>query len=190
MAIKTISCSSWKKRVTPIRYVGLARRLLLLLCVGSAIVILLGGAVRAAEDGGPIRIEADSMESNLKGASVLFSGNVQATQGDMVINADEMTVYYQALDGGQPGFDAQKIQKLYARGNVRINQEGWMASGNEVDYFSEERKAVLTGNTKVWQDNSMVSGDRIIMYLDEGKSVVERDGGDRVKGIFYPESGK
>jgi lipopolysaccharide export system protein LptA len=138
---------------------------------------------------GPIHIEADRMESDQQKNSVLFGGNVEATQGDLVIQADLMTVFYRKTEQG-PG---KNIDNLEASGNIRIIKKDWLASGDRVEFETEGRKIILTGNTKVWQNNNMVTGGRVVLYLDEGKSVVEdqnKDSGGRVKAFFYPESDK
>lgn len=150
-----------------------------------------GKAVYCAEKSAntPIHVEADRMESVQKDNAVLFTGNVAAKQGELVINSDKMTVYYlNSEEKKESGAQSQKIKKLFASGNVEIQNEGWVATGDNVEYFESERKALLTGNTKVWQDNNMVTGERIWLYLDEGKSIVERStkNGERVKAFFYP----
>lgn len=144
----------------------------------------------------PIQIESDHMLSNQKENSVFFSGKVEAEQGDVIIHADEMTVYYtssNATMGDKTGTGTEtsrKIQRLWAVGNVEITKEEWVATGDTAEYFEDERKVVLIGNTKVWQDNNLVTGDKFIMYLDEGKSIVERSTqkNERVKAFFYPDS--
>jgi lipopolysaccharide export system protein LptA len=97
------------------------------------------------------------------------------------------------LDGGsvQSPLDGG-IERLVAKGHVEITKEGWVATGNQAEYFSKERKVVLTGDTKVWQNNNLITGDTFTIYLDEGKSMVERNSkkGDRVKAFFYPDSAK
>jgi lipopolysaccharide export system protein LptA len=164
-------------------------------------VLLLGLATNAGAGqlpvldigaGGPIRIEADRMESMQQEEAVVFVGNVEAMQEGLSIEADEMTVYYVPSEGDEavPGAENKKIRKLRARGNVRLSREGWSASGDAVEFLSEERQVILTGNTTVRQNDNTVSGDRIILYLDEGRSVVEQDAGgqERVKGVFYPDA--
>jgi lipopolysaccharide export system protein LptA len=150
--------------------------------------------VLLAGEAAPIQIVADRMESHQKEEAVVFVGNVEASQEGVVIRADEMTVYYArpAADAANVEVDSQKISKLRARGNVRVNQENWIATGDALEYFSEERRVLLTGNTTVLQNDNKISGDRIILYLDEGRSVVERDdeGGERVKGVFFPGAAK
>lgn len=145
----------------------------------------------------PIHIEADRMESDQKSEVVLFFGNVEARQGDLLIQAERMTVYYQkpaaAGTAAPPGEETSRaIEKLLASGTIKIVKQNWVATGDQLEFISGERKIVLTGNTRVWQDNNLVTGDRIVLFLDEGKSVVEKNGtgdGGRVKAFFYPEGG-
>lgn len=143
---------------------------------------------------GPIHIEADRMESDQHQGSVLFAGNVEATQGDLIIRAERMTVYYRKTGAtADPAGNASKgIKNIKASGNVKIIKQNWLASGDRMEFETEGRKVVLTGNTKVWQDNNTVTGDKVVLYLDEGKSVVENQNGGtgRVKAFFYPEPDK
>lgn len=149
-----------------------------------------------AVDKEPIHIEADRMESDQKTEAVIFVGNVEARQGNLLIQAARMTVYYQKPGASKTGRTAgaeaaRAIDKLLATGGVKIVRENWVATGDQLEYLSGDRKIILTGNTKVWQNNNLVTGDRIVLYLDQGKSVVEKndDGqGGRVKAFFYPES--
>ena len=134
------------------------------------------------------------MLSDQKNNSVFFSGKVEAAQDDVVIHADEMTVFYindkgdkEALKSSSSN-SSKNIKRLWAVGNVEITKEEWVATGDSAEYFESERKIVLIGNTKVWQDNNLVTGDKFIMYLDEEKSIVESNGEnkERVKAFFYP----
>jgi lipopolysaccharide export system protein LptA len=145
----------------------------------------------AATEGGPIHVEADRMESDQQGGAVIFVGNVEARQGEMLITGDRMTVNYQKNDNSDS--QSKNIESLVASGNIKLTRQDWIATGDQLEYRSEERKVVLTGNTKVWQDNNMVSGERVVLYLDEGRSVVEKTDETekgRVKAFFYPEANK
>jgi len=145
----------------------------------------------------PIQIEADRMETSQEDGTVLFTGNVQATQENLTINADEMTVLYTKA-GSRPSASpdvraenlTQKIDKILAKGNVKIVQGDWVAAGDNMDFNADKKIVILSGNAKAWQDQNMVSGEKIILYLDEGKSVVEGSAheGGRVKAFIYPSS--
>lgn len=142
----------------------------------------------------PIQIEADRMETSRQGGRVLFSGNTTARQGSLVIHADEMTVVYRADSPATNEATAQetglrsKIEKLEARGNVKIVQDDWIATGDYMNYNAAGRIATLTGNARASQDKNVVTGETIVLYLDEGKSVVQKSSreGERVKALIYP----
>ena len=167
---------------------------IVLFCCWSAPAIY-AAPVGGSSTGEPIHIEADRMESDQRQGSVLFAGNVEATQGDLIIRAEQMTVYYRKTgDTADPaGSVSKSIDNLKASGNVKIIKQDWLASGERMEFETEGRTVVLTGNTKVWQGNNTVTGDKVTLYLDEGKSVVENQNGstdNRVKAFFYPESDK
>lgn len=56
-------------------------------------LVVLGTSFAFAEDP-PIHVEADKMTSTEKNNSVVFTGEVDAKQGDVRIRSDVMTVYY------------------------------------------------------------------------------------------------
>lgn len=139
-----------------------------------------------AQNGAPVHIEADRMETDQKQQLVTFFGNVAAKQGDLSIFADTMTVHYR--EGAAPAAGDSAMEKIIADGNVKIARQNWSASSGHLEYLADSREAVLTGDARVWQDNNMVSGERIQLFLDEGRSVVERKPAskERVKAFFFP----
>lgn len=149
-----------------------------------------------ADSTAPIKIEADRMESSQEDGAILFSGNVQANQGDLVINADTMTVIYKK-SGTRPDIAAgtgtgspREIETIKAEGNVKIVQDDWVAAGDTMDFDAGARIVILAGDAKAWQNQNMVSGEKIVLYLDEGRSVVESSSreGERVKAFIYPSA--
>ena len=138
----------------------------------------------------PIHIEADRMVSMKTDNAVLFTGNVDAKQGQMTIRAAEMTVYYLSAEekAKLPQSEERSLKKLFASGNVEIQNEGMTGTGDKMEYYEAERKMILIGNSKVWQDNNLVTGHTVVVFLDQGKSIVERGEkkGERVKAFFYP----
>ena len=126
-------------------------------------------ADKAATNKALINIEADRMVSLEQKNSVLFSGNVHATQGDVRINSNEMTVYYSQAGKGGGG---QEVKKLLCVGNVEVTKGDWLGTGDRMDYLAPERKVILSGGAKAWQGKNQVSGETIVYYLDEGRSEV------------------
>lgn len=137
----------------------------------------------------PIHIEADKMTSLEKEKAVIFSGNVKAKQGDLLINSDEMTIFHDE-EGAQPqaGQGQPQIRKMEARGHVEIVQDDFVATGDEARYYSDIGKVIIIGNAKIIQNNNMVTGHQVEMDLGTGATVVipdEKEQG-RVVGYFYP----
>ncbi len=147
--------------------------------VGVCLALLsFGGATttRGASDA-PIHIEANKMTSTEKTNSVVFTGDVDAKQGDVRIRSDEMTVFYTPGAAGQEKKGEQKkttqqVEKLICVGNVELTRGQWLGTAKKMVYLSKERQVILTDNAKAWQGQNMVSGDKIIYYLDEGRSEV------------------
>ena len=142
------------------------------------LILLLGAAPsNSLADDAPIQIEADKMTSTEKTNSVVFTGEVDARQGDVRIRTDKMTVYYTAKDTKASKTQKEKkatqqVEKLICLGNVEITRGEWLGTSKKMIYLSKERQVILTDNAKAWQGQNMVSGDKIIYYLDEGRSEV------------------
>lgn len=132
----------------------------------------------------PIHIESNTMTSIEKSNSVVFTGDVDAKQGDVRIRSDEMTVFYNALESPTKPKDkkksaqqgekktSQQVEKLICTGNVEVTRGDWLGTGKKMTYLSKERQVILTENAKAWQGQNVVSGEKIIYYLDEGRSEV------------------
>lgn len=145
----------------PIRILNLYVFLCLFFVAGQAI---------AANDE-PIHIAADHMTSVEKDNTVVFTGDVDAKQGDVRIRTDKMTVYYIKTDIGNND-SKQEVDKLICIGNVEVTRSEWLGTGREMTYLAKKKQVILTGNAKTWQDQNMVSGPKIIYYLDQGRSEV------------------
>ena len=155
------------------------------------LLLLVLAAPGWSADKSPINIEADRMVSLEQKNTVLFSGNVLATQADVQIRANELTVYYSQASKGK----GQEVKKLLCVGNVEVTRGDWLGTGNKMVYLAPERKVILTGNAKAWQGKNQVAGETIVYYLDEGRSEVipskasatSGKKGGRVKATIIPQ---
>ncbi len=130
----------------------------------------------------PITIEADHMESLEAENNVLFTGNVDARQADVRIQADKMTVFYTTAGKGTK----QEVKRIRCEGNVEITKGEWLGTGKTMNYLAKERKVILSGDAKAWQDTNLITGNTIVYYLDEGRSEVI---GGRTSATVDGESG-
>jgi len=135
--------------------------------------IYLTGTICAIGADAPIHIEANKMTSTEKSNSVVFTGDVDAKQGDVRIRSDKMTVFYTPKGNKETkGATTQQVEKLICVGNVEVTRAEWLGTSKKMIYLSKERQVILTQKAKAWQGQNMVSGDKIIYYLDEGRSEV------------------
>ena len=173
---------------TAMYFLSRAARPLTAAVLAAALLLPAGPALSKDNEEPPINIEADHMVSKEQSNTVVFTGNVDASQGEITIHTDEMTVHY--VEEGSPNKDkkkSSKVKRLVCIGNVEVTQPDWLGTGERMDYYSDERKVVLTGNAKAWQGKNMVSGKTITYYLDEKRSVVEQDAskqGGRVRAVI------
>jgi len=153
-----------------------ARRLLTVALIATVIAAAASPAFCKGKEqnDAPINIEADRMVSKEDKNTVVFTGNVDASQGKVTIRTDEMTVYYDQSSPEKPKNKSGKVKRLVCVGNVQVTQDDWLGTGERMDYVADERKVILSGNAKASEGQSMVSSDTITYYLDEKRSVFEQ----------------
>jgi lipopolysaccharide export system protein LptA len=131
----------------------------------------------------PVNITSDRMVADNRNRTVNFLGNVVAKREDMIIFSDQLSAFYT---------EQSKIEKIIARGNVKINQTDRTATCQEATFFQlPQQKVVMTGKPKVWQGKNIITGDKMTILIKEDRVEVESDkqeGGKqgRVNAIIYP----
>jgi len=75
---------------------------------------------------------------------------------------------------------------ITARGNVRIFYPARQiqATAVQAQYFSRERRIVLTGDVYVLQEGNSMRGEAITYLIDEGRFVALPDQGEQVETIY------
>jgi len=122
------------------------------------------------------------MVADNRNRTVNFLGNVVAKREDMIMFSDKLSAVYT---------EQSNIEKIIARGNVKINQTDRIATCQEATFFQLRQQVVMTGNPKVWQGKNIITGDKITIFIQEDRAQVESDkheGGEkgRVNAIIYP----
>ena len=164
------------------------------LCVPGFTPLVRGAelAKKSTADNHPIEITADRLEASDANKVVLFSGNAVATQGDRVIKAEKIVLYYnkEQRESGRDGLkDSGKtgdLEKIEAKGHVSVSQGDRLVTGEQAVYYQESQKIVMTGNAVMQQGNNIVRGDKIEVFLNENRGVVEAAENKRVKATIYP----
>ncbi len=136
----------------------------------------------------PIHIKSKQMEALDKEGKVIFKGDVVAKKGDLTIYADRLVVYYSNKKKRQGGKGKKRLERLVAKGNVRIIQGKRTARGEEAIYDKRKEIITLTGDAQVWEGKNRVKGYRIRVFLKEDKSVVESKPNERVEAVVFTTS--
>ena len=140
----------------------------------------------------PIEITADNLEVKQKEELAIFSGNVQAKQGEMILNAQKLTVYYanQNVTGS-----SQTVSKIDAKGEVFFSSKNETAQSEEGMYDVEKGIIFLKGSVILTQGENILRGNSLLMNLSTGTNSMsgipnnsdENSSEGRVKGLFHPK---
>jgi lipopolysaccharide export system protein LptA len=145
------------------------------------------GKGEGKKPGGAIHIKSDRMESMEQTGQVVFTGHVIVTRDDMTIESDTLDVFYDK----KPSTDRKSeeatrvVEKIVAKGNVRITQDGKVATGQKAIYEKKAEKIILAGAAQVWEGQNRVKGDRITIFINEDRSVVQGTNSRRVEAVVY-----
>jgi lipopolysaccharide export system protein LptA len=144
----------------------------------------------------PIEITADQLEVAQQERVATFTGNVDAVQGELVLSADQLRVFYYG-DGQdeRPAGTSGSIRRIEAEGNVFLSSPRETAQGKVGVYDVASNQLTLEGAVVLTQDDNVVRGERLEMDLVSGRSrmlaaVAASEGAEpaqRVRAIFTPE---
>lgn len=132
----------------------------------------------------PIEIAADSLEVRQSDQRAVFSGNVDARQGELRLQAQRVEVVY-AGDGGSGAASAGgMIRSLRAEGDVFITNGSETAQGNWAEYEVSGGVALMGDDVILTQGENVIRGPRLRIDLNSGQARLE---GGRVQTLFRPE---
>lgn len=82
-----------------------------------------------------------------------------------------------------------KTGVLTARGNVQIDYpaRGIRATAAQAQYFSRERRIVLSGNVYIVQEGNSIRGETVTYLIDEGRFVALPASNQQVRSIYQVE---
>jgi lipopolysaccharide export system protein LptA len=162
----------------------------------------------------PIEITADRLDVVQPDRIATFTGNVDAVQGDMVLSADRLRVFYNgdgptaapakgdgqsaapAKGDGQSAAGNGSIRRIEAEGNVFLSSPSQTAQGERGVYDVASDQVTLNGSVVLTQGDDVIRGDRLEVDLTSGHSRVlaaappASDGAPakRVRALFVPRT--
>jgi lipopolysaccharide export system protein LptA len=170
-------------------------------CLGAALLVAASAGVRAQtgqhSSSLPIEITADRLDVVQPERLATFTGNVDAVQGDMVLSADLLRVYYNNSDGQDAAPTAVgggSIRRIEAEGNVFLSSPRQTAQGKRGVYDVASDQLTLNGSVVLTQGDDVIRGDRLVVDLASGHSRVLAAAPDsaqgappqRVRALFVP----
>ncbi|MCP4746153.1 MAG: lipopolysaccharide transport periplasmic protein LptA [Desulfobacteraceae bacterium] len=136
----------------------------------------------------PIQVTADRLVIDNKARTAEFSKNVKATQGTTKISAERMVIYYNGKASEQNATKEDSIEKIIAKGKVRIETDNGVADTKEAVYTAEDGKLILSGKgSKLVQGKNVITGSKITIDRNTGHVEAEGDGSNQVKAIMQPK---
>lgn len=143
----------------------------------------------------PIEITSDALEILQLENKAIFSGDVQAKQGDVNIRSEKMTVFYKKSDP-KKGQKESKISKVEIDNNVFISTPKETAKGSRGVYEVDSGVITLDGDVSLSSGKNIVKGRKLIYNMKTGQSnivgdnLVKSSGAEkkeRVRGVFVPD---
>jgi len=144
----------------------------------------------------PIQIVSNRMDAYNEKGLVVFDGNAVATQGDRTIRAETITIYYKkkADSGEKPESAVMRkngdLDRIEAKGNVRITQGERIVTGNEAIYLQDAQQIIIKGNAVLSEGKNVIKGKQVVVFLNENRGVVEGNTGERVNATIFPSEKK
>jgi lipopolysaccharide export system protein LptA len=166
---------------------------MLSLLAAALFAISLAGAAAAQDFGAPfagfdtgsdepIQIEADRLEVRDPEKLAIYSGNVQVRQGETVLEAPELRVFYtgEPTQSGAPG---SQVSRIEAGPSVSVRSGDQTASGATAVLDMEQNLITMSGGVVLTQGPNIVRGERLLVDLNTKLGRLE---GGRVQTLITP----
>ncbi len=153
------------------------RAVILLSLALAAPVVAQTSALKGHDTNAPIDVDAARIEVRDNDAQAVFSGDVKIRQGTLTLDSDSVKVFYQRVGGGNPA-----IQRLDARGNVRLTSPSERASGRTAVYDVSAKLITMIGDVVLNRGDSQLRGERLAIDLNTGRSTLDGRSGPATQG--------
>ncbi len=145
----------------------------------------------------PIQIEADRLEVVDKKSMAIFTGNVKVVQGDSVLKAKRLKVFYNKGDKGKKAARNNSIKRLVVDGTIYVRSGENEATSDRGSFNMVTKDVELVGNVVLTQGKNIMTGCRLranlntgIAKMDSSCSGTSSKSSGRVKMLFEPGSAK
>jgi lipopolysaccharide export system protein LptA len=152
-------------------------------------------ALKGHNSNAPVDVTADRIEVQDRADRAIFAGNVHATQGELTLDTQRLTVAYSNASQNGAGTATTagtgvQIRRLDAAGGVVVHSPSETAKGDFGIYDLDHKLITVIGNVQLTRGPNVVNGQRLVINLDSGRAVVDggppgvNTSGGRVTGHF------
>lgn len=134
----------------------------------------------------PIEIVSDSLEVRQAEQIAIFTGSVEAKQGDLTLTADKLDVHFDQDAEDAEDSETGSIRKVIAVGSVFLATPTETAQGSWAEYDVETGMIRMTGDVILNQGANAIRGEALNIDLNSGLGRMESSGGGRVQSVFAP----
>lgn len=121
----------------------------------------------------PIQIESDKLEVRDAEKVAVFSGNVTVVQGETLLKAGKMTVYY-ADNGGSATTGSADIERLEIDHKIYVKSGTQEATGDKGIFDMKTEILTLSGDRVVLTEGAnILVGCRLTVDMSTGQAQVE-----------------
>ena len=146
-------------------------------------------ALKGHNSSAPVDVTADRIEVQDRADRAIFAGNVHATQADLTLDTQRLTVAYSNAPQNGGGTGVQ-IRRLDAAGGVVVHSPSETAKGDFGIYDLDHKLITVIGNVQLTRGPNVVNGQRLVINIESGRAVVDggppgvNSSGGRVTGHF------
>lgn len=134
----------------------------------------------------PIQIESDHLEVRENDGTAIFTGNVAVVQGDMLMRAGKMTVFYDN-QGGSVTSGTSNIDRLEVENKVYVKSDAQVATADSGSFDMKSEVLVLSGKEVVLTEgDNILVGCKLTVQMATGLANLEGCG--RVRMLVKPGS--
>jgi lipopolysaccharide export system protein LptA len=168
--------------------------------IGAAALALTAAIPAVAQvgrsGGGPISVDADSLEIVQSERVAIYRGNVVANQGINRLRGQTITVLFRPGRAQERSLGASfgEAERLTAVGDVYFITPTEQARGDRAVYEVASDTVTVTGAVIVQRGPNVIRGCELVVQLTAGRSTMKACGSDRrsstgrVRSVFVPGS--
>ncbi len=140
----------------------------------------------------PTRITADGMTYDADARKVTFSKNVHVLRPDFELWSNELVVHLKPAEkkegaegaSAASGLAAGDIDRLVAKGNVRMKREKNSSTSQRATYTMDTGVLVLEGNPRLTDGENVITGEVVRYFMHENRSDVVGGPKKQVEALF------